>query len=190
MNKSELRKIMSVKRNSLTDEEKIYKSRKIFENLLDTANLADVSCIFIFVSYRSECDTTPIIDYCIDNGIKVAVPRVNGDKMDFYVIRDKSELSIGSYGILEPVTDTIIYPDEKSLIIMPGLVFDTKGNRIGYGGGYYDKYISEYNLGLKAAICFDFQIVEENIIEVEDTDVVPDMIITDSRNIDVAKLRS
>lgn len=110
--------------------------------------------------------------------------------MDFYVIRDKSELSIGSYGILEPVTDTIIYPDEKSLIIMPGLVFDTKGNRIGYGGGYYDKYISEYNLGLKAAICFDFQIIEENIIEVEDTDVVPDMIITDSRNIDVAKLRS
>ena len=132
MNKSELRKIMSVKRNSLTDEEKIHKSRKIFENLLDTSNLADVSCIFIFVSYRSECDTTPIIDYCIDNGIKVAVPRVNGDKMDFYVIRDKSELSIGSYGILEPVTDTIIYPDEKSLIIMPGLVFDTKGNRIGY----------------------------------------------------------
>ena len=88
MNKSELRKIMSVKRNSLTDEEKIYKSRKIFENLLDTSNLADVSCIFIFVSYRSECDTTPIIDYCIDNGIKVAVPRVNGDKMDFYVIRE------------------------------------------------------------------------------------------------------
>lgn len=190
MNKSELRKIMSVKRNSLTDEEKIHKSRKIFENLLDTSNLADVGCIFIFVSYRSECDTTPIIDYCIDNGIKVAVPRVNGDKMDFYVIRDKSELSIGSYGILEPVTDTIIYPDEKSLIIMPGLVFDTKGNRIGYGGGYYDKYISEYNLGLKAAICFDFQIIEENIIEVEDTDVVPDMIITDSRNINVAKLRS
>ncbi len=190
MNKSELRKIMSVKRNSLTDEEKIYKSRKIFENLLDTANLADVSCIFIFVSYRSECDTTPIMDYCIDNGIKVAVPRVNGDKMDFYVIRDKSELSIGSYGILEPVTDTIIYPDEKSLIIMPGLVFDTKETESVMAEDIMINISLRIIWALKLQFVLIFKNYRGKYYRSQDTDVVPDMIITDSRNIDVAKLRS
>lgn len=187
MTKSELRKSMSDKRNRLTTEEIYKKSADIFKNIINMGIFKNVKSVFTFVNYKSECDTSYIIDYCIANKIRIAVPKVNGERMDFYLIKSKADLLPGTFGILEPYTKEVVVPDESSVIIMPGLVFDSKGNRIGYGGGYYDKYISIHNLGIKVSICFDFQIIENNIIKSESTDIKPDFIVTENRVLKISQ---
>ena len=89
------------------------------------------------------------------------------------------ELEPGYMGIMEPVSDEHEVPD-GGLMIMPGIAFDNERNRIGYGGGFYDRYLSEHmNDYYKTAICFDYQVVES--IQADEFDIKPDKIITDRR---------
>jgi 5-formyltetrahydrofolate cyclo-ligase len=111
--------------------------------------------------------------------------------MNFYKISSYDELQSGAYGILEPITNEKYVPSQicndisgnktKDIIIIPGLVFDIKGNRIGYGGGYYDRYLLEHKNLIKCAVCYDFQIVDEGIIPYGKYDVKVDAIVTDKR---------
>ena len=185
MNKNELRKEMSVKRDNLTRQQIYEKSKCIFNNLINSELLTNVYKVFSFVSYKSECDTSFIIDYCLKKHMGLSVPRVNNDEMDFYSITGLQELKKGSYGILEPIGNNKTFPVSSDVIIMPGLVFDSEGNRIGYGGGYYDRYISRYKEGLHIAICFDCQVIDNDIIEINVNDITPDIIVTDKRIIDL-----
>jgi 5-formyltetrahydrofolate cyclo-ligase len=108
--------------------------------------------------------------------------------MKFIQIKSLDELAEGYYGILEPKRDEPVWDDKESdgtenitaaetLCIMPGLAFDKHFNRIGYGGGFYDKFLQKYDSIYRIALCFECQIVDE--IEAEDTDIKPNMIITD-----------
>ena len=90
-----------------------------------------------------------------------------------------TEWRIGTYGIEEPIleSETRILK-EKAVILMPGLVFDRKKHRIGYGGGYYDRYLAGHTEHITAALCYAFQIIEENL-PWEEHDILPDYIITE-----------
>ena len=112
----------------------------------------------------------------------VAVPRVNGDRMDFYNISGIDELKPGFFGIPEPVGDDPIEICD-GIVIMPGLAFDSDFGRIGYGGGYYDRFLSEnQNVNLKKiALAYEFQMCTPGEIEMEEHDCRPDIIVTDSR---------
>lgn len=140
--------------------------------------------LLVFVSYGSEIDTTEIINEALKKGKKVYVPKVEGEVMHFYRICTLSELREGYKGILEPDGSTERYDEgmrlangERALMLMPGAAFDKYRNRIGYGKGFYDKYLAEkedlqvYTIG----IGFSCQLVEE--IPAEETDIRPYQVI-------------
>lgn len=169
--------MMSRKREALSEEEVADKSRKIYENLLKIDCFTHAGSILCYINIRNEVRTGQIIQYCLEQNIKTAAPRVEGDKMDFFCFSSIDDLTPGAFGILEPAGENRCIPDETTVIIMPGLAFDEKGGRIGYGGGYYDKYLSIYPYVKKIAVAYDFQILDEVGREV--TDIAPDYIVTD-----------
>lgn len=185
MNKSELRKKMSLKRNALSIDEILTLSDNIYDNLMKAEFLSSASFVFCYVNYKTEVSTRKIIEHCFKNNIPVAVPRVEGEirEMNFYQIQTFEDLKEGYFGIPEPVTVKKCVPDEKSVMIMPGMVFDNRGNRIGYGGGFYDTYLSKNMCKRKIAIAYDFQILNNEFIPAEYRDIKPDYIITDRRMI-------
>ncbi len=103
--------------------------------------------------------------------------------MEFHEITSLEQLSEGAFGILEPIVNNPVSENPEwnssNLMIVPGLVFDKTGNRIGYGGGYYDRYIHKYSdrIGLKIAFAYDFQVFEH--VDIESFDEKIDGIITD-----------
>ena len=120
-----------------------------------------------------------LIDYSLLNEKRVFLPRVNGSRMDFYEISDITELSPGAFGIYEPDIEGK-EPDysKNGLLIMPGVAFDSLGNRIGFGGGFYDKYLSEGGRFLKIALAYDFQILEN--LPAEEHDEKTDIVVTEN----------
>ena len=180
MTKKDIRKELSKKRNMLSEDEIAELSKNILVKLLSINVISSEKKVFAFISTKSEVSTDELISYCFDKGISVSVPRVYGDTMKFHRISSFEDLSKGTFGIFEPDSDLpVIVPDSDSVILMPGLAFDLYGGRIGYGGGYYDKYFEKKNQGLKIAVCFDFQVLKDKRIPVEESDIKPDMIITD-----------
>ena len=181
MDKNTLRKQIQTARDSLSETEIDYLSGIISEKIINLKEFQDASSILSYASFRSEVKTQKIIEYALKNGKTVGVPKVNGDWMDFYLIRSVSELEPGYFGVPEPsaCADRIIDP-EGSFVLVPGLVFDENMNRIGYGKGYYDRYFRENQMKnfIKCGMAFDIQFVEK--IETDPHDIALDMVVTES----------
>ena len=148
--------------------------------------------VLCYVNYKSEVETIPIIEKCFSMKKHVYCPCVTGREMDFYEIFSLSDLKEGYRGILEPEKQEKrifqLPQNESVLMIMPGAVFDRERHRIGYGGGYYDKYLakigSEYEKnGVKlplfstVALAFSMQISDK--VEQQEHDICPQMIVTE-----------
>lgn len=176
--KKEIRKRMRVLRENMTREDMFSKSSLIFEQLITVPEYKNAEKIFTYVSMNNEVDTIMLIDYSLSMDKRVFVPKVSGRDMLFYEISDISELSPGYCGIYEPDTDGK-EPDysKAGFMCMPGVAFDKDYNRIGYGGGFYDRYLSGENKFYKAALAYEFQFVDH--IRTEHVDVKPDMIVTE-----------
>lgn len=176
--KKEIRKRMRVLRENMTREDMFSKSSLIFEQLITVPEYKNAEKIFTYVSMNNEVDTIMLMDYSLSMDKRVFVPKVSGRDMLFYEISDISELSPGYCGIYEPDTDGK-EPDysKTGFMCMPGVAFDKDYNRIGYGGGFYDRYLSGENKFYKAALAYEFQFVEH--IRTEHVDVKPDMIVTE-----------
>ena len=181
--KATLRKRILRIRDLQDPEEKKNKDDSIRKNLLSIINRRGVKCVLIFVSFRSEPDTYAIIEECLSNDIRVAVPKVEGKDIRFYYVSGSGDLKAGYMGIMEPAEGCVLWEghdpagtDEPAnaletgsngisdplhtMVVVPGAVFDTDGYRIGYGGGYYDRFLKVYPGLYKAGICYDFQITD------------------------------
>ena len=185
MSKKELRRDMAKLRNSLSDKEIETLSSRILDNLLKLDEFNSKSELLCFANIRSEVSTRAIMCSYFDVGKKVAAPKVIGDEMEFFYLDNIDDLYIDNqskFKIPEPSEKHKCLPGINSVIMMPGLVFDKSGHRIGYGGGYYDKYLTLHDSVVKIAIAYDFKIIkkiDEEIIE--DTDISPDYIVTDKQ---------
>lgn len=177
-NKKMTRNAIKEMRLSLPHEEVQTLSEACVSKVLQFPELIEAETVCVYMPTGNEIDTEAIIQYCLENGKKVAAPRVEGDTMEFYYFTDKTDMKPGAYDILEPVGNEAVR-DEKSLVIMPGVAFDLNCNRIGYGKGYYDRYLSVHPQMKKVALAYDFQIVGR--IKRDVYDVRPDMIVTESR---------
>ncbi|EPY2271547.1 5-formyltetrahydrofolate cyclo-ligase [Clostridium sporogenes] len=181
-NKAILReKIINV-RKSLTLEEKIKKDIIIKDKLQEISLYKESNFIFIYVSLRDEVNTHAIIKEGLKHGKRICVPKVISIKegMVAIEIKDFSELiECGQYKILEPKNfENIVDPKKIDLAILPGLAFDNKGGRLGYGGGFYDRFIPKLKKGVpKIALAYDFQILKEVPKDVHD--ILVDEIIID-----------
>lgn len=176
--KNLIRKQMKQLRADMTRTERFEKSMRIFEQLITVPEFKRADRIYTYVSMDNEIDTIMLIDYSLSLEKRVFVPRVSGRDMEFYEISDISELSPGYMGIYEPDINGK-EPDysRTGFMCMPGLAFDRSYNRIGYGGGFYDRYLSVENKLYKAALAYEAQLLES--IPAQDGDVRPDMIVTE-----------
>ncbi len=141
--------------------------------------------LFIFASYGSEINTWDIISKSLNDGKLTALPYMTGKphEMVFIRINSVNELCQNKIGIYEPLYNekNVVVSDDTTIIAVPGLVYDTRGYRVGYGGGYYDKYLLENKYMLSVGLAFDFQIADK--VPNDEYDVKTDMIITEGRKI-------
>lgn len=184
MDKKELRKKYRNIRKNISKFERFKRSYKLYNNLKSA--ISSYNEFLIYVSTDEEADTIRIIKYLLKNKKKVASPRIDEDNtMEFYYYDDIKDLSndnvFGNVYIKQPKPERKCIPTKKSVIVIPGILFDYKGNRLGYGGGYYDRYLEKYRYLYRLAICYDFQYIrdEKEEIETDEYDQKIDMIITD-----------
>lgn len=148
----------------------------ISEKILASDFFEKAECVFCYASVPGEVETFYLMQKILEQGKKLALPKVSGRDMAFYQVEDITGLQPGYMKILEPASGgKIMEAAPEDLILMPGLAFDGERHRIGYGGGYYDRYLSAHPYGVKAALAFAFQMMEQ--LEYEPTDMIPDMII-------------
>lgn len=180
MEKIELRKKIKSILLNLSSDEKKQKDRNIYNKLIKMQELIKAETIFSYVSMHEEVDTINIIKYILKEKKKLFVPRValKTKQMDIIQISSLENLKIGTYAtynILEPGGRDSCRKDFDILLI-PGLGFDNENNRLGRGGGYFDKFLKNVK-GLKIALCYREQIFES--IPVVQHDIKVDLIISD-----------
>jgi len=179
--KEKIRKEIKEKRRKQAKEDNRTKSKEIKERLFRLSGFDDAETVLFYISYDGEVFTHDMI---LESFYKknIIVPVSNPDNCTLTLSHLKSwdELSVGSYKILEPRIEKIRKTkiEDIDLFIIPGVVFDEKGNRLGHGKGYYDRMLKKTNK-LKIGLCFEFQIVKN--IPTEDNDIPVDMIITEDR---------
>ncbi|TCT17072.1 5-formyltetrahydrofolate cyclo-ligase [Natranaerovirga pectinivora] len=179
MTKKEIRRFISQKKSLLREDKIRFDSETIARTLLEQVEYDSCNTIFVYVPFNQEVRTQGIIEQGWMDHKRIAVPKIVDNVMRFYYISSWNDLQIGYYNILEPHSKEEALLDETTLVIMPGLAFDTQRNRIGYGGGFYDKFLEDRKPFSKIALTFDFQVLDS--IPNEHNDIKPDTIITEKR---------
>lgn len=175
MDKKILRKKIREKKRAMTEEEINEKSAQLCEMFINSKAYLQAQTIYGYLPYNQEVRTWAAVEQAWRDGKRVAVPKVYGDEMKFIYITDRSQVEIGYCGIPEPIADAPIAEDKTALVLMPGLAFDKEGHRIGYGGGFYDKFLSAEPDHPTLALCFDFQMVEN--LPTEEFDIPVDTVL-------------
>lgn len=171
MDKKSIRTKIKELKSLLSGEEIQKRSRIMAENLFELPEYKEAGNVFVYLSFNQEVDTEPVIRKALADGKKVAVPRVipedeygrklplNEQTMEFIYI-DENTAYTEHGGIREPVSGDVA--DSDALVIVPGLAFGKDLNRIGYGGGFYDRYFAEHEdrTFMKTALCYDFQVFD------------------------------
>lgn len=175
VNKQELRKAIRARKRAMTEEEIVEKSRLLAEKFLASPAYQNARTIYGYLPYNQEVRTVPMLEQALRDGKKVAVPKCYGDEMKFLFLEDLSKVERGYAGIPEPIADEPVADDETALVLMPGLAFDPQGHRIGYGGGFYDKFLCREPCHPTLALCYDFQMLPS--LETEEHDIPVDYVI-------------
>ena len=160
MDKKELRRQISKRKREMTESEIENASRVLAEKFVNSQVYRDAKTIYGYMPYNQEVRTIPMMEQALRDGKRVAVPKVYGDTMRFIWMEDLSAVSDGYAGIPEPVADGPVADDPSALVLMPGLAFDPQGHRIGYGGGFYDKFLAAEPDHPTLALCYAFQMRE------------------------------
>lgn len=175
MDKTALRKEIREKKRAMTLEQIETASYALAQQFFATAYYREAKTLYGYLPYNQEVRTEPILLQALKDGKKVAVPKVYGDTMRFIYLEDMNGIEKGYAGIPEPVADEPVAADETALVLMPGLAFDKEGHRIGYGGGFYDKFLSAEPDHPTVALCYDFQMLPN--LETEEFDVPVDLVL-------------
>ncbi len=173
-------------RDGLTSEQHKRYSDRVIRNLIGLPCYQEADAILTYISFRSEVDTFPLLERAFADGKAVFAPKVSGKEMAFYRIFSKNDLAVGYQGIPEPIGGQLFEPrrndqiSQRILVCLPGAAFDRSCHRIGYGGGFYDRYLGDTACSqmryVTAALSFNCQIFEE--IPWETHDIRPEQIIT------------
>ncbi len=179
MDKKALRREIGEKKRALSEAQIEARSRVLADRLFAAEQYRQCKSLYAYLSFNQEVRTSPIIKRAWADGKRVAVPKGIGRDMVFIWIDSFDNLAPqGAFHIMEPIGDGPVAGDETALILMPGLAFDPNGHRVGYGGGYYDRFLEKEPDHPLVALCYDFQLVDH--LEVEAHDVPVDVVITDA----------
>ena len=175
MDKQTLRKMIREKKRAMTEAQIEEASARLAQLLYNSPLYRQATTIYGYLPYNQEVRTVPMLEQALAEGKRVAVPKVYGDEMRFLYIDDLSRVEKGYAGIPEPVDDEPVAEDPTALVLMPGLAFDKAGHRIGYGGGFYDKFLSAEPDHPTLALCYGFQMLDE--LPTEEFDIPVDCVL-------------
>jgi len=186
MSKQKLRKLMLDKRNKLSKTWTTNNSKKIYKRLAATKEYKTANTIMFYITKDNEVNTSAMIEHALSNNKKVCAPCVDKASRTMYptfIDNLEKDLKIGSYCILEPCNRKN-KPKKIDLVITPGIAFDKRGYRLGWGKAYYDNFLKGKSIS-KIGLVFDFQIVKK--IPIDSHDIPMDKVITEKRTINRAK---
>ena len=175
MDKKELRSYIRQRKREMTEQQIEAASRRLGELFIKTEQYRNAKTIYGYLPYNQEVRTVPMLQQALADGKQVAVPKVYGEEMKFIYLTDLTHVEKGYAGIPEPIADGPVADDPNALVLMPGLAFDKEGHRIGYGGGFYDKFLAAEPDHPTVALCYDFQMVDQ--IPTDDYDIPVDCVL-------------
>ena len=175
MDKSALRKQIREKKRAMTASEIESASARLGELFAASEAYRQAKSIYGYLPYNQEVRTVPMLEQALRDGKRVAVPKCYGDEMRFIWMDDLSRVEKGYAGIPEPIADGPVADDAHALVLMPGLAFDPEGRRIGYGGGFYDRFLAKEPEHPTLALCYGFQMLPK--LETEEFDIPVDKVL-------------
>ena len=175
MDKKALRRAIREQKRAMTEAEIVSRSEKLGELFLNTEVYRTAKTLYGYLPYNQEVRTVPMLQQALRDGKKVADPKIYGDTMKFLYLDDLSRVEKNEMGIPEPVDDTPVADDPTALVLMPGVAFTKKGDRMGYGGGFYDRFLAEEPDHPTLALCYEFQIVDS--LPTEEFDIPVDTVL-------------
>ena len=175
MDKKELRRMIREKKRAMTEEQIVAASRRLGALFAKHPLYRTARTIYGYLPYNQEVRTVPMLEQAMKDGKRVAVPKCYGEEMRFIYMDDLSKVEKGYANIPEPIADEPVAEDPTALVLMPGMAFTTDGKRMGYGGGFYDKFLAAEPGHPTVALCYDFQMVED--LPTEDYDIPVDCVL-------------
>ena len=175
MNKKELRAQIRSRKRAMTPEEIEQRSAALARLFLESQAYRQAKTIYGYLPYNQEVRTIPMLEQALKDGKRVAVPKCYGDEMRFIYLDDLRQVEKGYAGIPEPIADGPLGDDPHALVLMPGLAFDREGHRIGYGGGFYDRFLAAEPEHPTLALCYEFQMMDH--LETEEFDIPVDCVL-------------
>jgi len=173
--KNSIRQGILAERDALSEKERKELSDKIFQNLITRPGFLKAGIVAAYIAKGSEVDTKRIIEYCLDNGKTVLVPCTN-DKIEMVKFLGFEKLAPARFGVLEPTEK--IAGQNPDVVLIPGVAFGLCMHRIGYGKGYYDRYLKSVD-AYRVGLCYDFQVLEK--LPAHEWDEKMNEIITEKR---------
>ncbi|NCD25724.1 MAG: 5-formyltetrahydrofolate cyclo-ligase [Deltaproteobacteria bacterium] len=165
-NKAELRNLFRTRRHNLTRDKRSDASARIRARLLDLPETRLAGSVLLYVPTKNEVDTWPLLEHFWTVGVQVLLPRCRDNQpgfMDIHAVNSAAELGPGQFGLTEPILGLapLVTEPEPDLILVPALAFDRRGFRLGFGGGYYDRFLTCLtHPHLRVGLAYDFQIAE------------------------------
>ncbi len=175
MDKKMLRAQIREKKRAMNEAQIEDLSKALAAKFYKTEQYKNAKTLYGYLPYNQEVRTVPILEQALADGKAVAVPKVIGEQMVFILMKDLTKVEKGYAGIPEPVADGPLAKDPEALVLMPGLAFDPQGHRIGYGGGFYDRFLEEEPNHPTVALCYAFQMLPE--LKTEEHDIPVDLVL-------------
>ena len=176
MDKKALRQQIRLRKREMTEGQIVRASVRLGQLLEQSECYRQAKTVYFYLPYNQEVRTKPMIEKAWTQGKRVAVPKVYGEEMRFIYLTDFSQIAPGSFGIPEPIADGPVAQETDALVLMPGMAFDPQGHRIGYGGGFYDKFLSAEPNHPTVALCYDFQLLDR--LDTEEFDIPVDLVLS------------
>ncbi len=175
MDKKALRASIRDQKRAMSEQQINSLSAVLAEKFFETQQYKNATTIYGYLPYNQEVRTVPILERALQDGKTVAVPKVIDDRMIFVVMNDLSKVEKGYAGIPEPIDNGPEANDSGALVLMPGLAFDPQGHRVGYGGGFYDRFLEKEPNHPTVALCYSFQVFPE--LQTQEHDIPVDLVL-------------
>ena len=150
--------------------------------------IADARTVYLYASVRGEADAWGLLEYFLSAGIRAALPRVEGREMSFFYVERSEDLEPGAYGIPEPRAGCVRADEVKAVMLVPGVAFSPDGGRLGYGGGFYDRFLAREPEHFTVGLGYGFQILEH--MKTEPFDISMDLVATPEQVYDCHEMRN